>query len=74
MFTPPAACRTTLFANSTSSTTAHGAWPPSLRTVNSTAKPTCPIPQLCSSRFPSISTRRAFFSSSRFFTVHGVPA
>src|SRR3954469_7817461 len=64
--------RTTLWANSTSSTTHHGQPPPWLRGVNSTAYPGCAAFQLFSIRFHSTRTRRAFFSSKRFFTCHTV--
>ena len=65
--------RTMLFENSTSSTVDHGAAPSWLRTVKSTANPFCASGQLRSSTLPSITTRRAFLSSSRFFTAHRTP-
>ena len=74
MLMPAPACRTTLLAKVTSSTTDQGAPPSWLRTVNRIAKPFCACGQLCSNRLPSTSTRRAFFSSKRFFTVHAVPS
>src|SRR3954469_582496 len=64
--------RTTLWANSTSSTTHHGQPPSWLRGVNSTAYPGCAAFQLFSIRFHSTRTRRAFFNSKRFFTCQGV--
>ena len=71
---PAPVWRTTLFWNVTSSTVDHGAPPSWLRTVKSTAKPFWESRQLPSSRLPSMSTRRAFFSSSRFFTDHVLPS
>src|SRR5689334_17453164 len=38
------------------------------------AKPVCASTQQFSITLPSISTRRAFFSSNRFFTDHALPA
>ena len=66
--------RTMLLANVTSSTVDHGAAPSWLRTVKSTAKPFCDWSQLPSRRLPSMTTRRAFLSSSRFFTAHALPS
>ena len=63
-------CRTTLFSKRTCSIVVHGADVLCARTVNRTAKPDCPPDQLFSIRLPSIWTKRAFFSSSRFFTTH----
>ena len=74
MLMPEPDWRTTLLVNVTSSTVDHGAPPSWLRTVNSTAKPFCDCIQLRSSRLPSMTTRRAFFSSSRFFTLHALPS
>jgi methyl-accepting chemotaxis protein len=44
------------------------------RTVNTMAKPACAACQLFSNTFPSIVTRRAIFSSKRFFTYHREPS
>ena len=63
-------CRTTLFSKRTCSMVVHGADVLCARTVNRIAKPDCPPAQLFSIRLPSIWTKRAFFSSSRFFTTH----
>src|SRR5436190_18376378 len=73
MFTAPPTCITRLFSNVTSSTVDHGAWPFWFLTVNRIAKPFCEAAQLLSSLLPSIRTRRAFLSSSRFLTDHLVP-
>ena len=72
--TPAPACRTTLLTNVTSSTVDHGARPSWLRTVKTIAKPLWAWAQARSKRLPSISTRRAFFSSNRFLTAHAAPA
>ncbi len=74
MFTPEVARRTTLRVKITSSTTAQGVESSTVRTVSRMAKPFCAAAQLFSNRFPSTSTRRAFFSSNRFLTDHGVPS
>ena len=58
----------------TSCTADHGAVPDWLRTVKRMPVPFCAWTQLFSNRLPSISTRRAFFSSKRFFTAQGMPA
>ena len=68
---PEALPRTTLSTNVTSSTTVHGARPSWLRGENSTAVPDWAWPQACSNTLPATRTRRAFFSSKRFLTVHG---
>ena len=71
---PAATWRTRLFENVTSSIVDHGAPPSWLRTVKRIEKPFCACGQLYSNRLPSTSTRRAFFSSKRFLTVHSTPS
>src|SRR6185295_8305705 len=61
------------FLNVTSSTVHHGALPSWFRTVKRMANPFWSCRQLYSRRLPSASTRRAFFSSKRFLTDHGLP-
>ncbi len=51
----------------------HGAVPFWSRTVSTTPKPFCACGQFCSISFPSIRTRMAIFSSSRFLTLQAVP-
>ena len=64
-----------LCVNVTSSTVDHGEPPLWLRGVNTMANPSwSPCFQLSSKTLPSISTRRAFFSSKRFLTTQGVRA
>src|SRR5215203_3298844 len=65
-------CRTMLFSKRTCSIVVHGA-APCARTVNRIAKPDWSSSQLFSITLPSIWTLRAFFSSSRFFTIQVRP-
>ena len=74
MLIPLPAPATTLSENVTSSTTTHGAFPSSSRTVRTMAKPRCDAAQPFSKRLPETFTRRAFFSSKRFFTAHVEPS
>ena len=63
--------RITLPLNSTSSTTTHGFCRSSCAGVNTMAKPVWAPPPSCTRRmFPRTTTRRAFFSSKMFLTVH----
>src|ERR1043165_1540043 len=74
MFRPCRALRMMLLLKVRSSVTDQGAVESWLLDFNKMAKPTCASAQMFSNRLPSISTRRAFFVSSRFLTVQCLPA
>src|SRR5262245_50346524 len=69
MFIPEPTLRTTLLVNVTSWTADQGAPPSSFLGVSWMAKPAWDDPQFCSNTLPAMSTRLAFLSSSKFFTV-----
>src|SRR6185295_9326719 len=74
IFNPCSALRTMLLLKVRSSVTDHGAVESWLLDFRRIAKPTCASGQMFSNTLPSIRTRRAFFVSSRFFTVQCLPA
>src|SRR2546425_13010525 len=63
-----------LLVNVTYSVTLHGAYPSSFIDLKRIANPTCASAQQFSKVLPSITVRREFFNSIRFFTVQCWPA
>src|SRR3954468_11608653 len=72
MLKPAATFRTMLCLKSACEITHHGQPPSWFRGVKRIEYPCCADCQLFSNRLYSTRTRRAFFSSNRFLTVHRV--
>src|SRR2546429_5861672 len=70
MFRPLGVLMILLYRTVTFCVTDHGAVPLSFCDLNTSANPSCASTQLFSNTLPSTSTRCAFLTSNRFFTVH----